>query len=109
MVQMLVYNERIYIIDTCQRELIMHTQTTIQQWGNSLALRLSGPLRSILQFEAGMKVNIEISDHELRIQPIRKKKNNASLFTEEELLKNISAKNIHADLLASPSYQELAP
>ena len=85
----------------------MHTQTTIQQWGNSLAIRLSGLLRSIPHLEAGMKVDIQISDEELRIRPIRDKKRRHWPFTEAELLADLSAENIHADLLAAPTRSEL--
>lgn len=49
----------------------MRVQSTIQKWGNSLALRLTGPIRAIPQFEANMLVDIDIEDDGIKIHPAK--------------------------------------
>ena len=38
----------------------MKIQSTIQKWGNSLAIRITGPLKTIPHFTADMPVEIEV-------------------------------------------------
>lgn len=79
----------------------MHTQAVLQKWGNSIALRLSGNLKSIPHFEAGDTVDIEISEQGLVIQKRVKR------FSESALLEGLTAYNAHADELVAPISQEL--
>ena len=53
----------------------MKVQTTIQKWGNSLAIRITGSLRTIPHFTANMPVEIEVNKEGLTIHPIFQKKN----------------------------------
>ncbi|AKH64866.1 MULTISPECIES: hypothetical protein [Photorhabdus] len=80
----------------------MRTQAILQKWGNSIALRLSGNLKTIPNFEAGDAVDIEISEQGLVIQKAVKKR-----LTESDLLNGLSAYTAHADELATPNDKEL--
>lgn len=80
----------------------MRTQATLQKWGNSLALRLSGTLKTIPQFEEGEVVNIDVTEQGLAISKVEKKQ-----FTEAELLQGLSAYSAHADELIAPTDREL--
>ena len=63
----------------------MKIQTTIQKWGNSLAIRITGSLKTIPHFTANMPVEIEVNEKGLTIHPIIKKKKRL-LFKEAQLL-----------------------
>lgn len=80
----------------------MRTQVRLQKWGNSLALRLSGNLKTIPQFEEGDRVDIEITEQGLAIRKAEKKP-----LTEAELLQGMSAYSAHADELVEPMSREL--
>lgn len=77
--------------------VIVKIRTTIQKWGNSLAIRITGPLKTIPHFTANMLVEIEVNEKGLTIHPITPKKRKLFLFNEAELLKGLTAKNAHAD------------
>jgi antitoxin MazE len=81
-------------------------QTKIQKWGNSLALRLSGPIKSIPHFKANMLVDVEINEHGIQVQqtaPVKKKR---LPFSEAELLRGLTPKMIHKDALAKITSKE---
>ncbi|EOZ1711802.1 AbrB/MazE/SpoVT family DNA-binding domain-containing protein [Yersinia enterocolitica] len=80
----------------------MRAQATLQKWGNSVALRLSGNLKTIPNFEVGDIVDIDISEQGLVIQKVVKKP-----LTEESLLAGLSAYTAHADELTHPTKREL--
>ncbi|CNH23315.1 ChpR family protein [Yersinia thracica] len=80
----------------------MRAQATLQKWGNSVALRLSGNLKSIPNFEVGDTVDIDISEQGLVIQKVVKKP-----LTEESLLAGLTAYTAHTDELAQPTEREL--
>ncbi|CNK48585.1 TPA: transcriptional regulator [Yersinia enterocolitica] len=80
----------------------MRAQATLQKWGNSVALRLSGNLKTIPNFEVGDTVDIDISEQGLVIQKVVKKP-----LTEESLLAGLSAYTAHADELTHPMEREL--
>ncbi|CCQ39773.1 transcriptional regulator [Yersinia enterocolitica] len=82
--------------------VIMRAQATLQKWGNSVALRLSGNLKTIPNFEVGDIVDIDISEQGLVIQKVVKKP-----LTEESLLAGLSAYTAHADELTHPTEREL--
>ena len=46
----------------------MRVQATIQKWGNGLGIRISGTMRDIPHFEAGMPVEVEVSEKGLEIR-----------------------------------------
>ncbi|CNC33446.1 transcriptional regulator [Yersinia enterocolitica] len=80
----------------------MRAQATLQKWGNSVALRLSGNLKTIPNFEVGDTVDIDISEQGLVIQKVVKKP-----LTEESLLAGLSVYTAHADELTHPTEREL--
>ncbi|HDL8239444.1 TPA: transcriptional regulator [Yersinia enterocolitica] len=80
----------------------MRVQATLQKWGNSVALRLSGNLKTIPNFEVGDTVDIDISEQGLVIQKVVKKS-----LTEESLLAGLSAYTAHADELTHHTEREL--
>lgn len=84
----------------------MKIQTTIQKWGNSLAVRITGPLRTIPHFSANMPVEIEVNESGLTIHPLALKKRKLLLFTESQLLKGLTAKKAHADEIVDIYHQE---
>jgi len=78
----------------------------VQKWGNSLGVRISGIVREITNFEADADVTIEVFENGFTVKkcnPIESK----LIFTEEELLSDISELDGHSDLLASPTDKEL--
>ena len=52
----------------------MKIQTTIQKWGNSLAIRITGPLKTIPHFTANMAVEIDVNERGLTVYPVARKK-----------------------------------
>ena len=83
----------------------MRVQGTIQKWGNSLALRITGPIKTIPKFKANMQVNIDIEEDGIQIHPIKKRKKKLP-FSEKDLLKGMSADSAHADELAIVNFNE---
>jgi antitoxin MazE len=78
----------------------MKIQTTIQKWGNSLAIRITGPLKTIPHFTENMIVVIDVNKNGLIIHPLTKKRK-LHLFKEAQLLNGLTAKTAHADEVAS--------
>ena len=80
----------------------MRTQSKIQPWGNSLGLRISGALRDIPGFEAGTKVDITISEKGLLIKKTQSSLKKLTLpYTEDALLKGMTPKKAHHELLVN--------
>ena len=84
----------------------MKIQTTIQKWGNSLAIRITGPLKTIPHFTANMPIEIEVNEQGLTIHPIIPKKIKVLLFNEAQLLKGLTAKKAHADEIMDIDHRE---
>jgi antitoxin MazE len=78
----------------------MKIQTTIQKWGNSLAIRITGPLKTVPHFTANMPIEIVVNKKGLTIYPITSKKNKLLIFSEAQLLKGLTPKKAHADEIA---------
>jgi len=86
----------------------MKIHTTIQKWGNSLAIRITGPLKTIPHFTANMPVEIEVNERGLTIQPVTSKKGKLLIFNEAQLLKGLTAKKAHADEIVDIHHKEFA-
>ncbi len=84
----------------------MKVHTTIQKWGNSLAIRITGPLKTIPHFTANMPIEIEVNERGLVIHPVTKQKKKLLLFNETQLLKDLTAKKAHADEVVDIHYRE---
>jgi antitoxin MazE len=66
--------------------------STIQKWGNSLAIRIPQTLAGQLSVDEGAAVELQVRGGELVIRPIRSKK--LSLC---ELLKNCRPSQLHGE------------
>lgn len=84
----------------------MKIQTTIQKWGNSLAIRITGPLKTIPRFSANMPIEIEVNENGLAIHPLAPKKKKLRLLKESQLLKGLTAKKAHADEIIDIHHEE---
>ncbi|WP_428086955.1 AbrB/MazE/SpoVT family DNA-binding domain-containing protein [Candidatus Thioglobus sp.] len=72
----------------------MQIESKVQKWGNGLALRMSGALRTVPNFKEGDLLTITINENGFSaIKPTQRK------FTEQELLLDITASNAHVDLV----------
>ncbi|EAP7645212.1 transcriptional regulator [Salmonella enterica] len=80
----------------------MRTQAVLQKWGNSIALRLTGNLKTVPGFEAGDRVDIEINEAGLVIQKVTRPH-----LSESELLSGLTPYMAHADEIASPVSREV--
>ena len=67
-------------------------QTTIQKWGNSLAVRLPKEVANKLAFKEGSKVEINESSEGMLIQQIRHRP------TLKELIESIDPANVHGEV-----------
>ncbi len=65
-------------------------KTSIQKWGNSLALRIPKPLAGQVRIEQGSIVELLIVDDTLLIRPLKKTE-----YALDELLSGVSENNIH--------------
>jgi antitoxin MazE len=85
----------------------MRFETEIKQWGNSLALRISGAMAQEPMFSKGVKVIVETSDNQMTIKPKSVAKKFSFPFNESDLIKDLNAENSHADELATTTSNEL--
>ena len=68
-------------------------ETTIQKWGNSLALRIPKVLALDAHIKEGSLVEIAASDEKIVIKPIRK-----TAFKLKTLVSRITPENIHVEV-----------
>ena len=68
-------------------------QTKIQKWGNSLALRIPRSFAAEAQVEEGSTVDLSLENGGLLVRPVRARK-----YILRELLKGISAQNLHGEV-----------
>ena len=67
-------------------------KTAVQSWGNSLALRIPKVFAVETALHEGSEVELTLSKGTLVVRPIRSKRRSL-----DELLKGITAKNIHTE------------
>ena len=86
----------------------MRVETEIKKWGNSLALRVTGPMAAVPQFESGTRVTVDIDGEGLVVRRAAGSRRSFH-FPENEsaLIEGMTAENAHADLLADASGREL--
>ena len=70
-------------------------QTKIQKWGNSLGLRIPRSLAADAEVEAGSTVDISVENGGLMIRAVRRRK-----YVLSELLKEVTARNLHEEVAA---------
>ena len=74
----------------------MQIESRVQKWGNGLALRMSGALRTVPNLKEGDLLTITINENGFSaIKPSQRK------FTEQELLSDITPNNAHVELAAN--------
>jgi antitoxin MazE len=66
--------------------------TTIQKWGNSLAIRIPRTLAGQLDVEDGASVELQVREGELIVRPVRSKK-----LSLGELLDNCKPSQLHGE------------
>lgn len=71
----------------------MQIESRVQKWGNGLALRMSGALRTIPNLKEGDLLTITINENGFSAIKLSNRK-----FSEQELLSDITASNAHTDL-----------
>ena len=84
----------------------MKFETEIKQWGNSLALRISGAMAQEPMFSKGVVVIVETSEGQMTIKPKAIPKRFSLPFNESELVNGLTADNTHANELATITVKE---
>ena len=74
----------------------MHT--TVQKWGNSLAVRIPKPFVEETHIASGSEVDLTIDDGKIVIVPQAEPKYNLT-----ELLKGVTARNKHGETDSGPA------
>ena len=77
----------------------MKVRTEIKKWGNSLALRVSGPMTTVPDFSAGDPVTVDVSERGLVVKPANPRRE-PLIYAESELLASLTPDTAHADELA---------
>jgi antitoxin MazE len=67
-------------------------QTTVQKWGNSLAIRIPGIFSKETGLKAGLAVEIFVENENIVIKPFHKK------YSLSELLDQVNENNIHYEI-----------
>jgi antitoxin MazE len=87
----------------------MRVKSEIKRWGNSLALRLTGPMAEVPRLHEGRQVVVEVREDMLIIKPAAPAARRSALpYTEAQLLKGLDANTAHADELAILAPKEWA-
>ena len=68
-------------------------QTKIQRWGNSLGLRIPRSFAEEAGVEAGSEVDLSVRDGNLVVRASKRR-----TYRLSELLKKITAKNLHGEV-----------
>lgn len=79
-------------------------KTTVRKIGNSLGSIIPAPVAREFALEAGSEIEITMKDGKIIIEPITERK--WFPFSEEDLLKDLTAHTAHADELAELSPKE---
>jgi antitoxin MazE len=89
----------IFIVETFlggSKEILM--TSTIQKWGNSLAVRIPKALAHDTQLENGSVVDLSVREGKVIIEPAKKPK-----YRLEDLLKGVTKKNAHHSVDTGPA------
>ncbi len=85
-------------------ESVVRVETEIKKWGNSLALRVTGIMAEMSQFEAGTRVTVDVSSEGLIVKPAVGKIGTFRFpYSESDLLAGMTPDRAHADVLANPT------
>ena len=67
--------------------------TTVQKWGNSLAVRIPRSVAADVRLQAGKAVDLTVEDGRIVVAPARGRK-----YTLKGLLKGVTARNRHGEV-----------
>lgn len=67
-------------------------KTTVQKWGNSLAVRIPKNITKDIKVEEGSTMDINVENGNIILSPAKKG------YSLNELLKNITKENIHSEV-----------
>jgi antitoxin MazE len=68
-------------------------KSTIQKWGNSLAIRIPKSFAHQINLSQGAEIDLVLLDNKIQIEPIKKKK-----LTLDDLLSKVTEENIHQEI-----------
>ena len=68
-------------------------KSTIQKWGNSLAIRIPKSFADEIHLSQGTEVDLILFDDKIQIEPIKKKK-----LSLNDLLSRVTDDNIHEEI-----------
>ncbi len=83
----------------------MQTQSKVNMWGNSLAIRITSAMANVAHLKKGSYVAIEATKDGISIKPLTKKPR--LLFSEAELLADLPSENVVKELMPSHLKSEL--
>ena len=76
----------------------------IKQWGNSLALRITGIMSEVPRLDVGTRVTVDVSSEGLVVKPVAGQTGIFRFpYSESALLAGITPDTAHADALADPA------
>jgi antitoxin MazE len=73
-------------------------KTVVQQWGNSLAVRIPKPVTDQVRLKRGTNVEVVASNGEVIVRPAERRRK----LRLEDLLKRVTRKNIHLEIQTGP-------
>ncbi len=65
-------------------------KSTVQKWGNSLAIRIPKSFAKEINLSQGAEIDLVLFDNKIQIKPIKKKK-----LALDDLLCQVTEENIH--------------
>lgn len=68
-------------------------KSTIQKWGNSLAIRIPKSFANEIDLSQGTEIDLILFDNKIQIEPIKKKK-----LSLDDLLSRVTDDNIHKEI-----------
>jgi len=73
-------------------------KTVVQRWGNSLAVRIPKPVATEVRLKRGTNVEVMATNGEVVVRPAKKRRK----LRLEDLLKQVTPKNIHPEIKTGP-------
>lgn len=68
-------------------------KSTVQKWGNSLAIRIPKSFANEINLSQGAEIDLVLFDNKIQIEPTKKKK-----LTLSDLLSKVTEENIHQEI-----------
>ena len=75
--------------------------TTVQKWGNRLAIRIPSMVAEQIALQQGTEIEMSVGEYAITLIPLRKKP------TLDELLAKITPENRHAEIVFGTEGNEL--